>query len=607
MADRPNFYLLLDLDPSVDDWQTVEGRIREKRSIWARDSTMASPRRRREARRNLELLSELLSTLRSPETRRREAASAQDQSHQRERMQLAELEEAIEVLAVTGNTISPQQIALLQRRFQNLVSPVEVEQHLATRGIRVRSPDDEKLDPTLAANIRRNLDLLKLDSLYDFLNLERNASAIALRKRADAIYRENQRLGRTDVNTSCRNELAGLCTLVFKDSSEKEKYDHHIWDLTMEFLKPHLELAGAGGLVSESTLETLIQMAKQRGVPERYAREFFHRHAATASWTIHSPTSTGPESTSTLSFIRKITNVSSKSFGVVVHDDQGREVVANLIQRDDVVPCSKAHRLDTREDVLHSLEVRCMESSCRESRVELSQCNEIGRAALDFGRPLPEGSQVEIAFHLGADGLLTITGKELIEGKLVCASFQTGAILSKEGLETAKRRNLGLAIGSGTKTRSLQRDHIFISYSRQDRDWLNRFKVMLKPILRSHPVSIWDDTQISPGANWKKEIEHAVATAKVAILLVSANFLHSDFIHENELLPLLRAAEAEREGPKVIWVCLTHCLFEVTELRYLQAAHNPQRPLSDLRKSEKERVLAEIGRYIQGLFASSPR
>jgi hypothetical protein len=65
---------------------------------------------------------------------------------------------------------------------------------------------------------------------------------------------------------------------------------------------------------------------------------------------------------------------------------------------------------------------------------------------------------------------------------------------------------------------------------------------------------------------------------KVAILLVSADFLASKFIAENELPPLLAAAQME--GAVILPVILSACPYEDTELAKFQAVNSLSKPLS---------------------------
>ncbi len=84
----------------------------------------------------------------------------------------------------------------------------------------------------------------------------------------------------------------------------------------------------------------------------------------------------------------------------------------------------------------------------------------------------------------------------------------------------------------------MARTNVFISYSHKDKKWLERLQAHLKPLERAGLVDRWDDTRIEAGDEWRKEIRQALDAARVVVLLVSADFMASDFIAKDELPPL---------------------------------------------------------------------
>jgi CheY-like chemotaxis protein len=147
-----------------------------------------------------------------------------------------------------------------------------------------------------------------------------------------------------------------------------------------------------------------------------------------------------------------------------------------------------------------------------------------------------------------------------------------------------------------------QRDQVFISYSHKDKKWLQELKIMLAPLIRKQTILAWDDSKIEAGSEWRKEIENALNSAKVAILMVSPNFLESEFIAERELPQLLKASR--EEGLTVLWVHISHSMYKETEIETYQAAHDPSQPLSGLSRTKRDRVLVQICNRIQKVFNS---
>jgi hypothetical protein len=144
------------------------------------------------------------------------------------------------------------------------------------------------------------------------------------------------------------------------------------------------------------------------------------------------------------------------------------------------------------------------------------------------------------------------------------------------------------------------RDGIFISYSHKDDFWREELVKRLTPL----GVKVWDDTKIDPGDKWKEKIEKALASAKAAILLVTSDFLWSEFIASKELPPLLEAAQ--NEGCRILWVNVKASVVENTSIGKYQALYN-EKPLDSLTPTEQNAALVEIATQIWNLTNAGPK
>jgi predicted acylesterase/phospholipase RssA len=149
------------------------------------------------------------------------------------------------------------------------------------------------------------------------------------------------------------------------------------------------------------------------------------------------------------------------------------------------------------------------------------------------------------------------------------------------------------------------RDRLLISYSHKDQDWCDKFLSHLRPVVQNSEVRLWSDHQIPVGEQWKTEIDESLRSTRVALLLVTGNYLASEFIEKAELPYLLNAAQAGRV--KVAWVATGHSMFRETPLGTMQAANDPKKPLESLGKSDQDRVIVDICSKLKTMMESEAR
>ena len=76
---------------------------------------------------------------------------------------------------------------------------------------------------------------------------------------------------------------------------------------------------------------------------------------------------------------------------------------------------------------------------------------------------------------------------------------------------------------------------IFISYSHKDKKFRDKLANHLSNLRRLGVISDWYDGDIIPGSEWKPQILRHLRTAQVILLLISADFMASDFCYSIEM------------------------------------------------------------------------
>jgi len=145
-----------------------------------------------------------------------------------------------------------------------------------------------------------------------------------------------------------------------------------------------------------------------------------------------------------------VTVATTKSYALKVLI-QGREVCQNMIikntpMRDGLASVSK--RFGTVEDDQRDAELVVFETDCCEETFEVNEEFVLGTANLELPSGLAAGSPIEVTFTLNKEGILEVTGRDLVGNREVHATMQasSGATMSDADVEAAKQRSKNITI-----------------------------------------------------------------------------------------------------------------------------------------------------------------
>lgn len=300
MEARPNYYMLLDIDPEVDDAASIASAIQKKTRDWSLLSTQGRPSERSEAARNKEHLKDIRLVMNDPETRREEAADARRRMQHELRNQFARLDEFVAVLRHKGQ-FTAEDVAQISESLGNTLSEHQVLASLQAAGLQLSTTHDStpasaltpRLDPASMDQLRPSLDLLGIKSLYEFLKMDSGSSVEKLRGEANRIRKEITRVALTNAESHAGRKLCADCLTLFRTEDDKVKYDNALTFEIMEKMRPLIELAGRdNNFLSADEQNELVQQARERSVHERDARAYLAQFAQRHGWVVQ-PTTRG--------------------------------------------------------------------------------------------------------------------------------------------------------------------------------------------------------------------------------------------------------------------------------------------------------------------------
>jgi TIR domain len=139
--------------------------------------------------------------------------------------------------------------------------------------------------------------------------------------------------------------------------------------------------------------------------------------------------------------------------------------------------------------------------------------------------------------------------------------------------------------------------NIFFAYSRVDSSYRERLDKHLSGLKRKEYINTWYDGKIEPGKEWEKEIDNELSRADIILLLISADFIASDYCYEHEMR---KAISRHEKGDAVIVPVLLHpCDWHDTPFAKIQALPQNGKPVSDPSWHSGETAFNEIALKIK--------
>jgi hypothetical protein len=139
---------------------------------------------------------------------------------------------------------------------------------------------------------------------------------------------------------------------------------------------------------------------------------------------------------------------------------------------------------------------------------------------------------------------------------------------------------------------------LFYSYSHQDSELRDRLSTYLAPLRRKGKIVEWHDRKIEPGTDWDTEISNRLDSANLVLLLLSPEFLASDYCFGVEVEKSLMRLKSGTL--RVAPVLLRPCLWEDSPFSELQLIPRDARAISSASSPEEawKEVALEISKMV---------
>jgi F-box protein 11 len=143
---------------------------------------------------------------------------------------------------------------------------------------------------------------------------------------------------------------------------------------------------------------------------------------------------------------------------------------------------------------------------------------------------------------------------------------------------------------------------VFISYSHKDELLRNELEKHLSILKRQKLILTWFDRKIGAGEEWKGQIDEHLDSAQVILLLISADFLASDYCYDIEMI---HAMERHESGEaRVIPIILRPVDWAGAPFGKLQARPTDAEPVISKKWGSTDEAFVDVARGLRDVIGS---
>ncbi|MDA2937875.1 toll/interleukin-1 receptor domain-containing protein [Acidobacteria bacterium AH-259-A15] len=138
---------------------------------------------------------------------------------------------------------------------------------------------------------------------------------------------------------------------------------------------------------------------------------------------------------------------------------------------------------------------------------------------------------------------------------------------------------------------------VFFAYAREDEELRDKVEIHLSLQKKQSLISTWHDREIAPGKDWEQEIDQQINSANVILLLISADFIDSDYCWGKEMARAMERHAAKEA--RVIPIIVRPCDWKKAQFGKLQALPRDGRAVTIW--GNEDEALADIAAGIRSV------